>query len=203
MRIRPIPVIAALVTAAIVALLVYGVAAKSPNRSIDDGIASNRPARVPNFSLPPLAPPIPLAKGRGVDRFRAAARDGMVSMTELRGTPVVLNIWASWCDPCQKEAPTLRRAWAAARGQGVLFLGLDTQDTVLDAQAFTEGFKLTYPSVRDKARDVLTKFGATGIPETYFVAADGLVVAHVPGVISARQLAAGVRAALRGTSTRL
>ena len=66
-----------------------------------------------------------------------------------------------------------------------------------------EGFKLTYPSVRDKGRDVLTKFGATGIPETYFVAADGNVVAHVPGVISARQLAAGVRAARLGVSTRL
>ena len=203
MRIRLIPLVATLAGLALVALLAYGVTARSPDRSIDQRIAAGKPARAPGFALSPLPAPLPLAPSAGVSAFRAAAHDGRVELSELRGTPVVLNIWASWCDPCQKEAPTLRRGWATARGQGVLFLGLDTQDTVSDAQAFTEGFKLTYPSVRDKGRDVLARFGATGIPETYFISRRGLVVAHVPGVISLRQLAAGVLAARRDTPVRL
>lgn len=203
MRARLLPVIAGVVVLAIAALLVYGVAAKAPNRGIDDAIAANRPRTAPGFDLPVLAPPIPLARSAGVRAFQNAQRDGRVALARLRGTPVVLNIWASWCVPCQQEAPTLRRGWATAQRQGVLFLGLDTQDVTSDAQAFVEGFKLTYPSVRDRGRDVLSLYGATGIPETYFISAAGRVVAHVPGVVSPRQLAAGVSAARRDVAVRL
>jgi len=203
MRLRVVPTVSLLLGTCLVALLAYGVLAKSTSKSIDNGIGAGRPMLAPGFSLPPLKPPIPLAASDGVRKFTAAAEDGTVNLTELRGTPIVLNIWASWCDPCQKEAPTLRRGWASARNAGVLFLGLDIQDTPSDAQAFIEGFRLTYPSVRDKGRDVISRYGATGIPETYFISRPGTVVAHVPGVITAGQLARGVDAARRGVAVRL
>ena len=203
MRARLLPVIAGIAVLAIVSLLVYGVAAKAPDHGIDQAIGARHPRVAPEFDLAVLPPPIPLARSRGVRAFQKAERDGRVALARLRGTPVVLNIWASWCAPCQTEAPTLRRGWAAAQRAGVLFLGLDTQDVTSDAQAFVEGFKLTYPSVRDHGRDVLSRYGATGIPETYFISAAGRVVAHVPGVISPRQLALGVSAARRGAAVRL
>ena len=108
--------------------------------------------------------------------------------------PVVLNMWASWCSPCREEAGRLERGWRAAGPRGVLFLGLDIQDLRGDARPSSREYGATYPSVRDPGRDVANDYGATGIPETYFIDRQGRVVAHVIGVVSTRQLArAGAR----------
>jgi cytochrome c biogenesis protein CcmG/thiol:disulfide interchange protein DsbE len=80
----------------------------------------------------------------------------------------------------------------------VAFLGLNIQDLRGDARDFSREFGLTYPSVRDARRGVADRYGATGIPETFFVDARGRVVAHVIGVVSEAQLAAGAQAALTG-----
>jgi cytochrome c biogenesis protein CcmG/thiol:disulfide interchange protein DsbE len=121
-----------------------------------------------------------------------------VSLGQLRGTPVVLNFWASWCDPCRAEAPVLERAWARERARGVLFLGLNMQDITDDAHAFTRAARVTYPSVRDESNGVAHRWGVTGLPETFFLSAQGRVVGHVIGAVSPGQLAAGIAAARAG-----
>ena len=85
-----------------------------------------------------------------------------MSLSELRGTPVVLNLWASWCTPCREESPRLREGWERWGPRGVAFLGLNIQDLRGDARDFSDEFGLTYPSVRDARRGVADDYGATG-----------------------------------------
>ena len=80
----------------------------------------------------------------------------------------------------------------------VAYLGLNIQDLRGDARAFAQRFGITHPSVRDARRGVADSYGATGIPETFFVDARGRVVGHVIGVVSERELALGARAASEG-----
>ena len=182
--------------AAFIALLTYGLLSKGADERIDESLASGRAAAAPGFSLEVLdRGALPPRLARRVD---PAVADGRLSLTELRGVPVVLNLWASWCTPCRDEAPRLEQGWRALGSRGVLFLGLDIQDLRGDANAFIHKYGASYPSVREPGRDVANSYGATGIPETYFIDARGRVVAHVIGVVSARQLAQGAVAAATG-----
>lgn len=127
-----------------------------------------------------------------------ALRDGQLALSELKGHPVVLNIWASWCVPCREEAPILERAWRRWGPRGVYFLGLDTQDVPEDAQAFLREYGITYPSVREPSNGIARAYGSTGLPESFFISDRGRIVGHVLGVVSSQQLAAGARAAKSG-----
>src|SRR5439155_26748966 len=109
------------------------------------------------------------AVGPRLSRALATAlADRRISLAELRGQPVVLNFWASWCPPCRTEAPRLQRAWVHARSQGTLFVGLNQQDLTGDARAFMLQYGITYPNIRDPSDDVARAWGLTGLPETFF-----------------------------------
>jgi len=179
-----------------IGLLAYGLTTTSTDSSIDQRLRKDRAAPAPRFSLEVLergALPQPLAR-----RLSPALSDGRLGLGELHGSPFVLNIWASWCSPCREEAPRLQRGWERQGPRGVAFVGLDMQDIRSDARDFLREFHLTYPTIRDPGKDVARRYGATGIPETYFVSARGEVVGHVIGVVSNAQLAAGVAAAETG-----
>jgi cytochrome c biogenesis protein CcmG/thiol:disulfide interchange protein DsbE len=185
--------VAIAVAVAFVSLLAFGLATKSANTRIDDALAGGKPAPAPGFSLAVLQ------RGDMSDpRLARALGDGRLSLTELRGFPVVLNFWASWCVPCREESPELQREWTAQRARGVVFLGLDMQDITDDARAFVREFRLTYPMVREGSNDTARRYGTTGIPETFFISRRGQVVGHVIGAASARQLREGVAAARAG-----
>jgi cytochrome c biogenesis protein CcmG/thiol:disulfide interchange protein DsbE len=189
--------LAASVPVGLLALLIYGVMAQSPNTSIDDALSRGQTTVAPAFRLDvlqtgslgtPLQP-----------RLAGVFARPAVALSELRGTPVVLNFWASWCVPCQEEAPTLERAWRQqARPRGVVFLGLDMQDATPDAHRFMRHYAIDYPNIRDPTNDVARTYGVTGVPETFFISASGQIVAHVIGASSTAQLTAGINAALAG-----
>jgi len=179
-----------------IALLAYGLTTTAPDTTIDRQLAANKAAPAPAFSLEVLEPG--LLPPRLRERITPALADGRLSLRELQGTPVVLNLWASWCIPCREEAPRLRDGWERWGKRGVLFLGLDMQDIKSDARDFLREFRVTYPTIRDPGKEVANRYGATGIPETYFISSTSRVVGHVVGVVSARQLGSGVEAARVG-----
>jgi cytochrome c biogenesis protein CcmG/thiol:disulfide interchange protein DsbE len=178
-----------------VALLTYGLLAKAPDTTINDALARGEAVPAPGFDLAVLrdGTPGPLAAA-----WNGVARDGRVGLEELRGTPVVLNFWASWCIPCREEAPLLERRWREAGRQGVLFVGLNMQDVGGDALGFLRQFGQTFPTVRDPSNATARRWGVTGIPETFFISARGQVVGHVIGLVSAAQLDEGIAAARAG-----
>jgi cytochrome c biogenesis protein CcmG, thiol:disulfide interchange protein DsbE len=185
-----------LAAVAFVALLAYGLTTKSADRTIDDALSRGEAVAPPGFTLAPLAHGGP--SGAAQAAWKRAAGDGEVSLDELHGTPVVLNFWASWCDPCRAEADRLEQAWQDSGRDEVLFLGLDAQDASEDARDFIAQFGLTFPHVRDGSNATSREWGVTGLPETFFLARDGRVVGHVIGAVNEQQLRDGVAAARSG-----
>lgn len=93
---------------------------------------------------------------------------GTLSSEELKGKPVVINLWASWCIPCREEAPALEEMWRKYKDR-VAIVGINVRDTEEAAREFAREFSLTYPLVRDTDRTVEKALGAFGLPETFFI----------------------------------
>jgi len=122
---------------------------------------------------------------------------GNVSLASLRGKPVVLNFWASWCVGCRDESKLLESAWRRWHRK-VVFLGIDgSDDFTSDAKSFMRKHDVTYPAVHDRQLGTVTKYGVTGYPETFFVNRQGKLVGHIVGAAKARELASGIRNALQ------
>lgn len=136
--------------------------------------------------------PAPLARlrsqggqllGGGADAFKRRLR-------ELRGYPVVVNKWASWCPPCRAEFPYFRRQ-ALKRGKRVAFLGVDSNDNDADARRFLRQFPLSYPSYRDPDSEVAAVFkGVQAFPVTAFYDSKGrMAYLHQGGYATEEKLA--------------
>jgi len=115
---------------------------------------------------------------------------GRLTLGSLKGSPVVLNFWSSWCVPCRDEAPTLERQWRAYRDRGVTFVGLDVWDSDGPARSFLKEFSIDYPNGVDPQGVALLRYGVTGIPETFFVKPDGTIAVHWIGPLNDTQLSA-------------
>lgn len=123
-------------------------------------------------------------------------RPGELSLASLRGKVVVINFWASWCEPCKEEAPDLERASRAYRSRGVVVLGVDARDFKGDARRFMRKYGLTYPIVHDGKGSTLADYELTGFPETFIVGRDGRLLEHFAGAVSAQELRSGIERAL-------
>lgn len=121
---------------------------------------------------------------------------GKVSLASYRGKPVVLNFWASWCEPCKSEAAVLERDWTSYRNRGVVFLGVDYHDLAPDARRFVTAHALTFPMLRDGSGKVTGSYGISQVPETYVLSRQGKVVAHLAGPITDPGFASEFRNAL-------
>lgn len=113
---------------------------------------------------------------------------GRFSLDQERGKIVVLNFWASWCVPCQTEAPVLEDVWQRYGGHNVVVVGVDIKDTPEDARAFLRRYVSTYPSGFDSQKEIYIDYGVYGLPETFVVDPQGMVVHHVIGPVTQAQL---------------
>ncbi|HET8751307.1 MAG TPA: TlpA disulfide reductase family protein [Gaiellaceae bacterium] len=122
---------------------------------------------------------------------------GKVSLDSYRGRAVVLNFWASWCNPCKGEAAVLEREWSSYRKRGVVFLGVDFHDLSSDARRFVSAHALTFPMLQDGSGNVTQgKYGVSQVPETYVVSREGRIVAHLAGPITSPEFSGEFRSAL-------
>jgi cytochrome c biogenesis protein CcmG/thiol:disulfide interchange protein DsbE len=125
---------------------------------------------------------------------------GELSLASLRGKPVVLNFWASWCGPCKEETPLLQAASERWQEKGVTFVGVDVKDFRGDARDFIARYGVTYPNVYDGKGSTVGRYGVTGFPETYFVDAQGRVRHRIAGPVeNAKEIDDGIARALTPT----
>jgi len=98
-----------------------------------------------------------------------------IRLSDLRGKVVVINFWASWCKPCEQEAPDLEAAWRSYQSDGeVAFLGVDYVDTEPEARSYIAKFDITYPNGPDLGTRISQAFNRQmGVPETYIVDRQG------------------------------
>jgi cytochrome c biogenesis protein CcmG, thiol:disulfide interchange protein DsbE len=153
------PVSIAIVCAvlALVALLAYGLSQNEPDRSVEEALARGELEQAPALHLPKLS------------------GGGRASLADYRGDVVVLNFWASWCEPCREESPLLERWHQRMAGRGGTVLGVDVLDVTGDAEEFIEEYALTYPMLKDKDGDALEGFGVVAYPETFVIDRDGRI----------------------------
>ena len=122
-------------------------------------------AEAPNFTL------------QLFDGYYDEFQDGKVTLADLRGRVVVINFWASWCVECRVEAAELEETWQDYRDEGVVFIGVDFDDTEVKAIGYLEEFGITYPNGLDgRAQITDNAYHITGVPETFVVDPSGKIV---------------------------
>src|SRR5918999_1172524 len=158
-RLSPFSIAALLGVVALVGLLAYGLAQNEPDRGIEDALARGERAAAPDFTAQRLF------------------GDGEVSLSDYRGKVVVLNFWASWCEPCREESPLLDRWHVRIKRVGGTVLGVDALDIDRDARDFIRQYELSYPMLRDGDGDSRESFGIVGFPETFVIDRRGRIAA--------------------------
>jgi cytochrome c biogenesis protein CcmG, thiol:disulfide interchange protein DsbE len=166
------------VVASLVVLLAFQVFAKSKGDNLVEAVREGKTPAAPGLVLPELD------------------GEGQVSLADLRGKAVVLNFWASWCQPCKEEAPMLQRAFERHREDGLVILGVNAQDFRTDARRFVDRYGVTYPIVHDGPGRTRETWGLTGFPETWWVDRRGRLVAYVQGQFSEAELERNIERAL-------
>lgn len=142
--------------------------------------------------------------GRAAPNFSISIWNGVpkqtVALASLRGKPVVVNFFASWCEPCHEESPVLAAAYRRYGPQGVVIPGIAYQDTQQDALTFLRQQGLTYPAGPDASGVISVAYGVTGIPETVFINREGTVTFKFGGAIDDGTMARHIQAILSPAS---
>jgi cytochrome c biogenesis protein CcmG, thiol:disulfide interchange protein DsbE len=135
----------------------------------------------------PTAPPSVKVyePGTPAPPLRLQGLDGRpVDLAALRGRPVVVNFWATWCEPCVREFPLLAKAAAAHRADRLAVVGVLTGDRPAEARAFVRRHHATWPVGIDPDATTAGRWGAVGLPHTWFIRPDGTLASHQLGELS-------------------
>jgi len=156
-----LPGLVAAAAVALLALLTFGVSKQDDTSSIDSQVAHGKFPKAPNAqqALPMLG------------------SNQKASLADFKGKVVVLNVFASWCDPCQAEAPILAKEQPILAKHNATLVGVTYKDLSSASEAFDRKYHLTYPVLRDVTGEFVSSFGTTGVPETFVINRKGQIQA--------------------------
>ena len=180
-----------LVLVAVALVIAVAVGARQAGESDLATGAAPRPLSLAEVSRPlPGAPPRLAALRARVNDLQPGGKRALdAQLRALRGHPVVVNLWASWCGPCRHELPFFQRQ-AIKHGARVAFLGVNSNDNRTDARKLSARYPMPYPSIEDRRLAVAGDYGTPGLPATAFYDAQGKrVLVHQGGFTSEAQLA--------------
>lgn len=159
MRRLAVPGLVALLAVALVSLLVFGVLQTTDDSSIDQAVARGEKPAAKSVALN-------LLDGRGTD-----------AIANHRGRPIVINFFASWCPPCEEEAPLLNRVQEQLEAAGGTVIGVAVDDARSDTQGFIDDHGVRFPVLRDVDRALSKNFEVKGLPETFVIDEQGRITA--------------------------
>lgn len=162
MRRFAVPGIITAVVVAVLVVLALGIASQSTNNSIDAQVAAHH---------------YPVAPGAGMALPVLGKSNSTESLSDFRGRVVLVNMFASWCQPCQAEAPVLRHAQQMLAAHGGTVVGVTYQDDPSNDLAFMRKHHVTYPVLRDVNGNLAHAFGVSGIPESFVINRAGRIQA--------------------------
>lgn len=121
----------------------------------------------------------PAVIGQPAPTFSADTPNGQaIDLEELRGSPVALNFWATWCAPCRLEMPELQRTAVRYADQGLVILGVNAGEPADQVNAYMDELKLTFPTVIDANGSIANQYGVYALPTTIWIDADGIIRAR-------------------------
>jgi cytochrome c biogenesis protein CcmG/thiol:disulfide interchange protein DsbE len=116
--------------------------------------------------------------------FASLDQDSESNLEDFRGQWVLVNFWASWCEPCKEESPALEDLQTRYGGEDFTVIGIAIRDASDDSRAFVRDFELSYPQFRDRDGKVAHAWGTTGVPESFLVDPEGIVRVKQPGAVN-------------------
>lgn len=143
--------------------------------------------------------PTVVAIGAPVPAFSAPMLDGdTVALADLRGKPVLLNVWATWCIPCREEMPDLQAIQDefASRGLEVVGVSVDQLHAAGDISRFLTDYNIGFMILHDPQARVGRVFRTVGVPETFLIGADGVLLARWFGPIEPEQVRSTIEASI-------
>jgi peroxiredoxin len=152
-----------LVIGAMLAYAVYEVAT-------DEKVAVKKGDKAPNFLLQTL-------------------NDESIKLSSLKGEGILLNFWATYCPPCEKEMPHLESQFQKTKGQGVHILAVNVGENKLNVENFVNEYNLNFPILHDKLGEVTDAYGVGALPVTYLIDPQGVVIDIIPGGMTEADIA--------------
>ena len=159
MRRLVIPGVIVIAALAVLALLTFGVSSHADTSSIDAQVASHK------YPMAPAAH----------DALPVLGSSSTMTLADFRGKVVVLNVFASWCQPCQGEAPVLSAEQRRLVQHGATLLGVTYLDNSIASEQFARRYHIDYPVLRDVSGNFVRSFGTTGVPETFVIDRQGRI----------------------------
>ncbi|MGI8715453.1 MAG: TlpA family protein disulfide reductase [Solirubrobacteraceae bacterium] len=156
-----VPGLVVVAAVALLALLTFGVSKQNDTSSIDSQVDHGK------FPVAPDA----------TNALPVLGSSQTKSLAEFRGKVVVLNVFASWCDPCATEAPLLASEQHLLTKHGATLVGVTYEDNSSDSEKFARRYHITYPVLRDISGNFVRSFGTTGVPETFVINRQGRIQA--------------------------